>query len=361
MCKTVRRAFLLVSAITSTAIASEAIAAQRTFVSGAGSDANPCSLSQPCRSLGAAIALVSAGGEVVVLDSAGYGPVTISQSVSITAPSGVYAGITSSGGSGISISGSNLHVTLRGLTVNSLGGTDGVDVFTDNSEVRIERCTMHGFTHEGLRMAGVNLHVHVEDSEVSANQIGVFAQDGALVHLERVSITENSGAGLAMGVAVDNNAAEVVVRDSVIGRNGTGIDAIVFGNNRTHKLLVDRTVVAGNAQVGISTGSGSAASSGFATVTRSTAANNGSFGVRAVCVSGGTQQLTVEDSAISDNGSSGIQGGGAGCTVTAGRNTIVRNSVGLDNSGATFTSFQNNELSSNTTMTLGTIGVAPFN
>jgi hypothetical protein len=196
MCKTVRRAFLLVSAITSTAIASEAIAAQRTFVSGAGSDANPCSLSQPCRSLGAAIALVSAGGEVVVLDSAGYGPVTISQSVSITAPSGVYAGITSSGGSGISISGSNLHVTLRGLTVNSLGGTDGIDVFTDNSEVRIERCTMHGFTHEGLRMAGVNLHVHVEDSEVSANQIGVFAQDGALVHLERVSITENSGAGL---------------------------------------------------------------------------------------------------------------------------------------------------------------------
>src|SRR4029450_6331613 len=61
-------------------------AAQRTFVSGSGVDSNPCTLTLPCRSFAAAITQTSIGGEVIVLDSAGYGPVAITQSVSIIAP-----------------------------------------------------------------------------------------------------------------------------------------------------------------------------------------------------------------------------------------------------------------------------------
>jgi hypothetical protein len=45
--------------------------AQRTFVAASGSDAFPCSLSQPCRSFAAAIANTDVNGEIVVLDSAG--------------------------------------------------------------------------------------------------------------------------------------------------------------------------------------------------------------------------------------------------------------------------------------------------
>jgi hypothetical protein len=62
-------------------------AAQRTFVSaGNGSDANACTRQAPCRNFGTAMAQTDSGGEVIVLDSGGYGVVTINQSVSIVAP-----------------------------------------------------------------------------------------------------------------------------------------------------------------------------------------------------------------------------------------------------------------------------------
>jgi len=57
--------------------------AVRTFVSGAGSDANPCTVTAPCRHFQAAYNVTAAGGEINVLDPAGYGPLTISQALSI--------------------------------------------------------------------------------------------------------------------------------------------------------------------------------------------------------------------------------------------------------------------------------------
>jgi hypothetical protein len=54
-----------------------AVAPQRTFASTGGDDANSCSLTAPCRGFAAAIVAVASGGEVIVLDSGGYGVVTI--------------------------------------------------------------------------------------------------------------------------------------------------------------------------------------------------------------------------------------------------------------------------------------------
>lgn len=51
-------------------------ASQRTFVASNGSEANACSLVAPCRSFTRALTQTSPKGEIVVLDSAGYGPVT---------------------------------------------------------------------------------------------------------------------------------------------------------------------------------------------------------------------------------------------------------------------------------------------
>ena len=80
-----------------------ATGAQRTFVASVGSDAGPCSITAPCRGFAAAVTKTSAGGEVIVLDSAGYGAVTITKSVSIIAPPGVYAGISVFSGNGITV------------------------------------------------------------------------------------------------------------------------------------------------------------------------------------------------------------------------------------------------------------------
>jgi hypothetical protein len=78
---------LALTAILAGGLAGDALAAvQRTFVASTGNDANPCSLAAPCRAFGAAILQTSANGEVIVLDSAGYGPATITQPVSIIAP-----------------------------------------------------------------------------------------------------------------------------------------------------------------------------------------------------------------------------------------------------------------------------------
>ena len=57
--------------------------ASRTWVSGVGDDANPCSRTAPCKTFAGAISKTAAGGEISVLDPGGYGAVTITKSITI--------------------------------------------------------------------------------------------------------------------------------------------------------------------------------------------------------------------------------------------------------------------------------------
>src|SRR5512132_4382749 len=57
--------------------------ASRTWVSGVGDDANPCSRTAPCKTFAGAISKTAAGGEINCLDPAGYGSVTITKSITI--------------------------------------------------------------------------------------------------------------------------------------------------------------------------------------------------------------------------------------------------------------------------------------
>src|ERR1700693_735661 len=88
-------------ALIAAVVATPAEAAQRAFVSSTGSDANTasgCGLAMPCRTFASAMTVVSDGGEIVALDAAGYGPVAIDKSVTITSNPGFYAGIAASSG-----------------------------------------------------------------------------------------------------------------------------------------------------------------------------------------------------------------------------------------------------------------------
>ena len=107
--------------------------AQRTFVASTGNDANPCSLPQPCRGFARAVSQTSPSGEVIVLDSAGYGPVSIAKSVSIIAPPGVYAGVTvPAGGIGIDVFTPGVTVVIQGPQGEDATLTDdkGAKLFT---------------------------------------------------------------------------------------------------------------------------------------------------------------------------------------------------------------------------------------
>lgn len=227
-------------------------APQRTFVASNGNDANPCSITQPCRGFAAAVAKTNSGGEVIVLDSAGYGSVTITQSVSIIAPSGVYAGISVSSGNGITINGADIKVRLRGLQVNGLGGATGI-FFQQGTELVVEDSTITNMGDNGIDLrapnsntivsgtairANVNSGIYadafsgpvnltVSHSRLEANQWGLYVRQGA-----RATLSESLVAGNTTGVfiTVDNPAATAgsyaSVEATTISKNGIGVSLV---------------------------------------------------------------------------------------------------------------------------------------
>src|SRR5215475_2728054 len=128
--------------------------ATRTWVSGVGDDANPCSRTAPCKTFAGAISKTAVDGEIDALDPGGFGAVTITKSVTIDGgPTGV-ASILASGTTGIIVnitgaSGSNT-VELRNISINGGGtGTNGIRILGSGSNpaiaVFIERCIVFGF------------------------------------------------------------------------------------------------------------------------------------------------------------------------------------------------------------------------
>jgi len=149
--KFVTRLFAFAAAML-TAAGAAAATVQRTFVASYGVDTDPCSLTKPCRSFGAALPLTNFGGDIVTLDSAGYGPVVIDRSISIIVPSGVYAGVSVNGaqvdGIVVNITGGGGSVYMRGLQISGQGGTNGVRI-QQGGKVIIENSSIANFFASG--------------------------------------------------------------------------------------------------------------------------------------------------------------------------------------------------------------------
>jgi hypothetical protein len=98
-----------------------------TFVASTGVDNGTCSFSQPCRTLQGAYLATATGGEVTAIDTAGYGNLTISHSITITIPPGIEAGMAPASGADAVVvqAGSGDTVVLRGLTLEGGGGLNG--------------------------------------------------------------------------------------------------------------------------------------------------------------------------------------------------------------------------------------------
>src|SRR5216684_7878770 len=96
--------------------------ATRTWVSGVGDDANPCSRTAPCKTFAGAISKTAPCGEIDVLDPGGFGAVTITKCISIETDDVSVAGVLVSGTNAIIIAaGASDVVMLRGLTFDGLG------------------------------------------------------------------------------------------------------------------------------------------------------------------------------------------------------------------------------------------------
>jgi hypothetical protein len=176
--------------------------ATRTWVSGVGDDANPCSRTAPCKTFAGAISKTAAGGEINVLDPGGFGGVTITKSISII--SKFEAGVLVSGTNAIIVNvGVNDSVVLDGLDIEGLGtGLNGVTI-VGGGKTMIRNCTIHHFSQAGVNLVGTNARVFLMDSNLLRNNIGVnittpgavnfAAVQGTVIDLSTASATQVTG------------------------------------------------------------------------------------------------------------------------------------------------------------------------
>jgi hypothetical protein len=151
---------LLVLALSSSARAQ----ATRTWISGVGDDANPCSRTAPCKTFAGAISKTATAGEIDCLDPAGFGALTITKPITLDCKSGV-GSVLVSGTNGLTInsSGSTDAITIRNVTIEGLGtGLAGISIIAGNT-VHLENVKIHNFTAFGVQVtasAPVNLSMN---------------------------------------------------------------------------------------------------------------------------------------------------------------------------------------------------------
>ncbi|HBL29151.1 MAG TPA: hypothetical protein DD490_20155 [Acidobacteria bacterium] len=192
--------------------------ATRTWVSGVGDDANPCSRTAPCKTFAGAISKTAAGGEISVLDPGGFGAVTITKAITISGD-GTLAGILAAGTNGIIINApATSRVVLRNLSIEGAGtGLNGIR-FIAGKSLLVDNCTISNFTTRGIDVSlTASADVVVKDTTITGVPTGFFINTTsgfALASLERVHLH-----GLTNGVEAQNG--RVTVSNSDISNNAS--------------------------------------------------------------------------------------------------------------------------------------------
>lgn len=198
--------------------------ATRTWVSGVGDDANPCSRTAPCKTFAGAISKTAAGGEISALDPGGFGAVTITKSMTINGD-GTLAGILAAGTTGVVINGTSsptpIVVTLRRLSINgAITGITGVNVVVAQ-QVNIVDCDISGFRTgfgRGVSVPTNATNLYIANSRITNNLAGVFVSAGSAMIVSS-SLVGNVGNGLD----ADGASPVVMISNSTLAMNATGI------------------------------------------------------------------------------------------------------------------------------------------
>jgi hypothetical protein len=231
--------------------------AQRVFVAAQGSDGNPCSFALPCRTFQHAHDTVAAGGEIDVLDPAGYGSVNITKAISIQGHG--FSGISvAPGTAGVSVNaGANDAVNLNGLLIegSAAGNNNGI-VFNNGRSLVIESCVVRNMVGDGLdfvpagsNAATLSISNSMFADSVDANvKIAPPVGSGAVT----VSIDRSSFLGSGIGVwvvgSLTNSPVNVAISDSVAANNATNsaLGISVVSTNATTSVMLSRVLAAGN-------------------------------------------------------------------------------------------------------------------
>jgi hypothetical protein len=280
--------------------------ATRTWVSGVGDDANPCSRTAPCKTFAGAISKTADCGEIDALDPGGFGAVTITKSITIDG-TGTLAGILASLTTGVIINADNTKViTLRGLSINgACNGIRGVNVIQAKT-VNIEDCVIFRFANEG---------VLVNDA------------DGTNLNVRNTVIRDNTGDGISTTTSSGSAKIRTTLDNVRLSGNGNGLHAksgslvsarnCVFANNTSDGIFVDAagavfafvsvwaSQIAGNLSDGVQVGNaGNVGGSGLEIAQNQINRNTG-FGVN---LSTGATVNTFSNNGIFGNGTDGCTG-----------------------------------------------------
>jgi hypothetical protein len=319
-------------------------AAPVTFVASNGADSNGtynCARTTPCRTFAGALAVTSVGGDVIVLDSAYYGPAQILQSVSIIAPSGLFAGIKVIKGSGITVANGSGSVTLSGLTFEGPGSSNpapasGVVVGNFTGSVLVQGCNFGGFLPSIAGLGGgiavqvsgstnTLVHAHVIDTTIHDSYAGIDLTGRVTASISHVRLTNLSGYGVNVSDQ-GNGETDVSVSDSewsapsLAGGNAFQLDAL----SESAQLYIDHTVMTGGAKGVYAVSSGALA---YVTVTNSTLSKIWS----ALSTAGGAAEITFSSSTLNAN-SSGASNVSGGTLISAGNNLFIGNGSDVDGS-----------------------------
>ncbi len=269
--------------------ASAAAQATRTWVSGLGDDANPCSRTLPCKTWAGAITRTAVGGEIDALDSAGYGQLTITNSITLSGE-GVNASILASSGPGLTVNApAGATVIIHDLQINGINantevppGTNGI-VFSGAGRLRVEGGSIFAFANNGI----------LDTASTSGSQLTV----------ENEHIYSNTGDGVLLAPAGGVSAAAVLDGDYLDG-NGCGIAVAAFGTG---------TGTCGTAAAG------TAASGATATSANTSITNDSSVGV----YSGGAPSENVISSDLITGNGTGLLTSGGGTIISLGPDNVV--------------------------------------
>lgn len=241
--------------------------ATRTWVSGVGDDANPCSRTAPGKTFAGAISKTAAGGEISVLDPGGFGGVSITKSITINGE-GTLAGILASGINGITINaGSTGIVNLTSLSLNgAASGLKGINI-TSAAEVNIERCVIANFSQAGIEIncttpcrvnvrdtvirdcvggsisAKPNSVLTVKNCSLLSSQYGVRAEGAATVNLEDCVIAGHVGNGVVVNTTIITGQAMVNINDCFLTDNG---GSAVLSKGTTATIRLSNNTITGN-------------------------------------------------------------------------------------------------------------------
>ena len=226
--------------------------ATRTWVSGTGDDANPCSRTAPCKTLAGAISKTATNGEIDSLDPAALGALTITKAITIDGGGGQIAGILASGTVGITVNaGANDNITLRNLTIQGVNtGTQGIR-FLAGKSLHIEHCRISQFTLNGIDIEptvsgaeilisdtisqdngqnglyamapSASVQVTIDNSRFDNNLNGVFAGDFIRCAIRNSAASSNSQAGFI--AQANSGTAKMNITNSTSANNTTGIQA----------------------------------------------------------------------------------------------------------------------------------------